>query len=72
MDVATMQKYEKQLFALQASLEAESSVESSPVELDTCMGRVSRGDAMQVQQMALEMKRRREEQLLREGFINYS
>ena len=35
------------------------------VELDTSIGRLSRMDAMQHQQMALELKRRRENQLLR-------
>ena len=35
------------------------------VELDTSIGRLSRMDAMQNQQMALELKRRRENQLLR-------
>lgn len=35
------------------------------VELDTSIGRLSRMDAMQNQQMALEMRRRRENQLLR-------
>lgn len=53
---------------LQSELRAEldqSSDESAPVAVDGRMGRVSRGDAMQVQQMALEMKRRREERLQR-------
>ena len=35
------------------------------VELDTSIGRLSRMDAMQNQQMALELRRRRENQLLR-------
>ena len=35
------------------------------VELDTSIGRLSRMDAMQSQQMALELRRRREQQLLR-------
>ena len=35
------------------------------VELDTSIGRLSRMDAMQHQQMALELRRRRENQLLR-------
>ena len=34
-------------------------------ELDTSIGRLSRMDAMQNQQMALELRRRRENQLLR-------
>ena len=35
------------------------------VELDTSIGRLSRMDAMQNQQMALELRRRQENQLLR-------
>lgn len=35
------------------------------VELDTSIGRLSRMDAMQSQQMALELRRRQENQLLR-------
>ena len=38
---------------------------SSAVKLDTSIGRLSRMDAMQDQQMALELRRRRENQLLR-------
>ena len=44
----------------------ESSKEDSGVvELDTSIGRLSRMDAMQNQQMALELRRRQEQQLLR-------
>ena len=39
--------------------------DASIVKLDTSIGRLSRMDAMQNQQMALEMRRRRENQLLR-------
>ena len=35
------------------------------VELDTSIGRLSRMDAMQSQQMALELRRRKEQQLMR-------
>ena len=35
------------------------------VELDTSIGRLSRMDAMQNQQMALELRRRKENQLMR-------
>lgn len=38
---------------------------SGTVHLDTAIGRLSRMDAMQDQQMALEIRRRRENQLLR-------
>ena len=44
----------------------ESSKDSAGVvELDTSIGRLSRMDAMQDQQMALELRRRKENQLLR-------
>ena len=61
------QKYEIMLKGLQYTLQAEidESDESAPVELNGAMGRISRNDAMQVQQLALEMKRRREERLVR-------
>jgi DnaK suppressor protein len=39
--------------------------ETAVVELDTAIGRLSRMDAMQNQQMALELKRRQEARLLR-------
>ena len=42
---------------LQASLDAESE-DSKPVEPDRAIGRLTRQDAMQAQQMALEIKRR--------------
>ena len=42
-----------------------SKASSSAVKLDTSIGRLSRMDAMQDQQMALELRRRRENQLLR-------
>ena len=46
--------------------EMDQSVdETQPVLVDGSMGRISRGDAMQVQQLALEMKRRREERTKR-------
>ena len=48
--------------------EAEDYLESSKdsaevVELDTSIGRLSRMDAMQSQQMAMELRRRKEEEL---------
>lgn len=42
-----------------------AAADAAPVSVDRSMGRVSRGDAIQVQQLALEMKRRREERILR-------
>ena len=49
---------------IQTTLEASKEA-SGVVELDTAIGRLSRMDAMQNQQMALELRRRRENQLLR-------
>ena len=49
---------------IQATLEASKEA-SGVVELDTAIGRLSRMDAMQNQQMALELRRRQENQLLR-------
>ncbi|MDP7010254.1 MAG: TraR/DksA C4-type zinc finger protein [Verrucomicrobiota bacterium] len=43
----------------------ESRDSSNVVELDTAFGRLSRMDAMQNQQMALELRRRQENQVLR-------
>jgi len=68
MDTPTLQKYEAMLRDLRSTLQAEleqSRSEAAPVALDGTMGRISRGDAIQVQQMALEMRRRREQRLLR-------
>jgi len=46
-------------------LESASKASTATVILDqTSVGRVSRMDAMQAQQMALELERRRKEQLL--------
>lgn len=44
---------------------SSSASECEPVPLDGTMGRISRGDAMQAQQLALEIKRRREERVAR-------
>lgn len=69
MDKSEVEKYRQHLLRLKSELEAlaESSKESTrPVELDQpSVGRLSRMDAMQGQQMALETARRRQQQLLR-------
>lgn len=68
MDPTELQQAEARLLELQTTLQAElkqASDESVPVQLDTSIGRLSRGGALQAQQMAMEMKRRREERLLR-------
>ena len=54
------------LLGLQADIEDDlnaSKSASNVVELDTAIGRLSRMDAMQDQQMALELRRRQELQL---------
>ncbi|MDA1044076.1 MAG: TraR/DksA C4-type zinc finger protein, partial [Verrucomicrobia bacterium] len=66
LNTNTQRKYEALLKASQSALQAEIELtlaDSEPVLVNGAMGRVSRGDAMQVQQMALEMKRQREERL---------
>jgi DnaK suppressor protein len=69
MDEAAIEQYRTALLRLQAELQAlgETSRESGgTVELDqTRVGRLSRMDAMQSQQMALETARRRQQQLAR-------
>ena len=49
---------------IQTTLEGSKET-SGVVELDTAIGRLSRMDAMQNQQMALELRRRQEQQLQR-------
>ncbi len=56
------------LLVLQIDLQEDlsaSKAASGVVELDTAIGRLSRMDAMQDQQMALELRRRQEQQLQR-------
>jgi DnaK suppressor protein len=68
MDSATLRNYETILIELQTKLRAEidqTGADSAPVSLDGSMGRLSRNDAMQAQQLALEMKRRRQQRILR-------
>lgn len=68
MDANTQRKYETLLKETQSALAVEIEVthaDSEPVLVNGTMGRVSRGDAMQMQQMALEIKRQREERLAR-------
>lgn len=60
--------FRSQLLALKVelqSLQDDSSEDGKPVELDQAkVGRLSRMDALQGQQMALEARRRRQQQLL--------
>ena len=60
--------FRERLLALEKEIQADlvaSKDASGVVELDTAIGRLSRMDAMQNQQMALELRRRQENQLLR-------
>ena len=60
--------HRKRLLALEKEIQADladSKDASGVVELDTAIGRLSRMDAMQNQQMALELRRRQEQQLQR-------
>jgi DnaK suppressor protein len=63
-----VEQFRKQLLTLRDTLIEALAInknEVKPVILDqAAVGRVSRGDAMQVQQMALESSRRRERQLI--------
>ena len=67
MDEATIENIRQQLISRQLQLRdlGETSRQSSrPVELDQAsVGRLSRMDAMQAQQMALDTARRRQEEL---------
>ena len=60
--------FRAQLLALEKEIQADlaaSKDAAGVVELDTAIGRLSRIDAMQDQQMALELRRRQEQQLQR-------
>ena len=63
-----VEQFKQKLFRLKSELqqlEQASAEASGPVELDqTRVGRVSRMDAMQAQQMALECARRRQQQIV--------
>ncbi len=69
MNKAELKKIKQKLFDLRTELQAleETFKESSkPVELDQArVGRLTRMDAMQAQQMAKESSRRRQQQLLK-------
>lgn len=69
MELNSLEKFQKELLKrLQELKESEKNTrgDHAIVELDqTSQGRLSRMDAMQVQAMALETKRRRELEMLR-------
>lgn len=68
MNEPDLAKYEAALHKLREELQREldsSKKESAPVKLEGVMGRISRMDAMQVQQVALAVKRQRQQRLTR-------
>ena len=71
MNKKTLSQFKQQLMDLKVELQAdelEHKQSGATVELDQAkVGRLSRMDAMQMQQMALEAVRRRQHQLLEIG-----
>ncbi len=69
MDDKTTEQFRQQLLALALDIQAQEETfkeTSQPVELDQArVGRLSRMDAMQSQQMALESSRRHQQQLVK-------
>ena len=68
MDVDRLAYFRKRLEELEREIREDMDAnpeDSGVVELDSSIGRLSRMDALQNQQMALELKRRQENQLLR-------
>lgn len=75
MDEAKIDQIRQQLLSLRSELQAmelATRKTSEPVELDQArVGRLTRMDAMQAQQMALETARRRQQQLVQvEGALH--
>jgi DnaK suppressor protein len=68
MDDATLSRFRKQLEEMEGELRdaVEGKADATaPVQLDTSIGRLSRMDAIQSQQMALGLKARQQQSLLR-------
>ena len=68
IDAATLERLRKQLEHMESELReaVENKTESTaPVQLDTAIGRLSRMDAIQSQQMALGLKARQQQALTR-------
>lgn len=68
MDAITLERFKKQLEEMEAGLTAAvegKSDATAPVTLDTSIGRLSRMDAIQSQQMALGLKARQQQALVR-------
>ena len=67
MDQGTHNQYEKKLLILRSEIEEyllKSEDSAAAVEPDKGLGRLSRMEAMQDQQMVLELRRRKKRQLL--------
>ena len=68
MDEQRRKHFQEKLQALAEELRADLEIGgdgTQTVQLDTSIGRLSRMDAMQSQQMALELRRRQQNQILR-------
>ena len=68
MNADRIEHFRERLQELAGEINADLAAnkdDSVIVQLDTSIGRLSRMDAMQNQQMALDLRRRRENQLLR-------
>lgn len=68
MDAVTLEQFKKQLEALEAELNAavEGKADSTaPVQVDSSIGRRSRVVAIQSQQMAIGLKARQQQSLVR-------
>jgi DnaK suppressor protein len=68
MDAITIERLKRQLEQMQADLREavrDEAGAAAPVQLDTSIGRLSRMDAIQSQQMALALKAREQQELLR-------
>lgn len=68
MDATTIERLKRQLEQMQADLREavrDEAGAAAPVQLDTSIGRLSRMDAIQSQQMARALKARQQQALLR-------
>ena len=68
MDAATQEQFRQKIEALLAELKnslATGQAATAPVQLDTSIGRLSRMDAIQSQQMALALQQRQRDQVQR-------
>jgi DnaK suppressor protein len=68
MDSDTLERFKKQLEEMEAELSTavEGKADSTaPVQVDSSIGRLSRMDAIQSQQMALGLKARQQQALVR-------